>query len=284
MKTNKMKSLQSVVSAFETNVLFNDDSEIDNVQAVFIDHKSKERRAVIIVDESSDMDSTFSVIKKHFRKSPFKIIERKGSPNGTASLQTGKGIRHMNSVKWGTLGGIFNRQNDAFLYGLSNAHVIANVGNAQKGDNCIYDPNIVAGKLFNWINLKSPPAVNKMDAALFRINSRHATIWFPRKPANRLIGPRINLNVYKNGRNTKVTHGVIKAYNGAAEVILNGRKFNFSGIIAIRGANGNFNGPGDSGSIVFSERGHHMVGLVFAKFHEYCYALPISRVGPLFKK
>ena len=282
MKTKKIIKLQALVKAFEKDVLFNPDKEHLQVQSVFIDHKNKERRAIIITSEESDVDATNTIVKEYFKDNLYKIIKREEYPKVTVSIKTGKGIKHEDSQGWGTLGGFFKRINDSSLYGLSNAHVIANANNTSRGDNCIYSSNIIAGELFNWFTLNPPPAINIMDAALFRVDPTLRPIWVPNKPSKSLVGPKVNLNVYKYGKTTDFTEGKIKSYNGSAKVILNGKLYYFSGIMAIRSASGHFNKPGDSGSIVLT-LGHHMVGLVFAKQNQYCWALPISRIGRLLK-
>ena len=283
MKTKEMKTLQKLIQAFEVDTLFNLDKEHLGVQSVFIDHKDTERRAVIVVSDNGDIDSVTDIAKNHFKETLHKVIKRAGNPEFTALIKTGKGIKHKDIIGWGTLGGLFNRKNDPFLYGLSNSHVIAGTNNPQEGDNCIYAPNVIVGQLFRWYNLKLPPEINKMDAAIMKMMPNHTTRWVPEKPKSNWIGPRINLRVYKNVAATGITHGIIKSYNGSARVILNGITYFFSGIIAIKSDNGHFNMPGDSGSIVLSSQGSYMVALVFAKYHEYCWALPISRVGALLR-
>ena len=206
----------------------------------------------------------------------------KGKPTETATLYTGHGISHYKTSGWGTLGGVFRRDGDRKnWYGLSNNHVLANINNASQGDKILYKPNVTAGTLYSWINLKDRPKMNKMDAALFRLDGSHEHDWVPKKPAGS-IKPADGMAVYKQGNASKRTDGTITSKEGSSKVDLNGKTFNFVDIISIKGTNRDFNAPGDSGSIVF-DKDHKMVGIVFAKFGEYCYALPIRHIAPLLK-
>lgn len=283
MEINLTKELQKNIKKFQNEILFNEQFKKFDIISVFIDKKNADRRCVIIINENENkIEQLEKMVKTYFHGKLFKIIKRTGNPENTL-IETGKGIRHINGHGWGTLGGIFHIHNDQnFLYGLSNNHVIAKSNMANQGDPIIYERNNQIGNLFRYIPLHAPPRVNYIDAAIFRINSHFQTLWRPQKPRG-TIGPRIHLRVYKNGRTSGMTAGYIKAYNGSVRVILNGLKYNFVNVIAIKGINRDFNMPGDSGSIVFT-RNHYMVGIVFAKYHDYCYALPISRIKPLLER
>lgn len=280
MKSKTLKEIQQLVTVFRKEILFNMEYEDLDIQSVFTDHKNGTRRVVIIIEENVDLNETEELAGRYFKNHLFKVISREGRPESTVELKTGTGIRHSNGEGWGTYGGLFKLDNDPDnLYGLSNNHVIARINQARQGDRILGQANIHAGTLFNYIPLRPPPHVNYADAALFRIQPDHQPKWDPSLPG-KVIGPMVNMKVYKKGYKTKLTYGFIKAVNGSSKVILNGKIFFFGNIIAILGINGHFNMPGDSGSVVLSMQ-NNLVGHVFAKYHQYCWALPISRIKPL---
>ncbi|MBC8756958.1 hypothetical protein H2O64_19965 [Kordia sp. YSTF-M3] len=281
MKTNDLKKLQSLVKKFENEVLFNEESN-DTILGVFIDKKEQKNRIIILTNEDSDEIHTNKTAEAHFGNTDYKIVKQKGIPKSTSTLLTGGGIRSKRLRQWGTMGGFFTKKGSNQQYGVSNAHVLAGSKNSRSGDECIYHPNIKAGQLYKWFNLKLPPKKNYIDAAVFKIYPRHKGKWNPVKP-HKLIGARLNLRVYKQGNTTGRTSGIVTSYNGAAKVKLNGKFYYFSGIISIKGINEPFNDFGDSGSIVFSQAGNHMVALVFAKSGGYCWALPIKHIQRLIK-
>lgn len=279
---SKLKSLQKQVKLFEKEVLFNDEHHKLDIQSIFIDHKEKDRRAIVIIGKKGKISKLTSLMEHYFKAHTYKIVRKEEPPQLTNGVQTGRGVRHINATGWGTLGGIFNRANDSATYGLSNNHVLARLNNCNVGDPIVYESNAVVGTLFNWFQLQLPPKINKMDAALFKIGAGQNPSWVPPKPSSgNWIGPKINMKVVKNGLATGLTEGVIKSYNGSAKINFEGQIYNFSGIMSIQGLNGVFNNPGDSGSVILSKSGNYMVGLVFAKHNEYCWALPISRIKPL---
>lgn len=281
MKTNDLKKLQALVNSFENEVLFNEKSN-HAILGVFIDKKDQKNRIIILTNKDCDKTNINRITEAHFSNTDYKIIKEEGIPKSTSTLLTGVGIRSKRLQEWGTIGGFFTKKGSNQQFGVSNAHVLAGSKNSRSGDECIYFPNIRAGQLHRWYTLKLPPNKNYIDAAIFKIYSHHTGEWNPVKP-DKWIGPRLNLRVYKQGNATGKTKGIVTSYNGAARVKLNGIFYNFSGIISIRGINQPFNDFGDSGSIVFSEAGNNMVALVFAKFGEYCWALPISRIQGLLK-
>lgn len=282
MISNSMKALQSMQKDFEDQVIFNPKYADLHIQSVFIDLKNNERRAVVIVGKGGAIQKVTQLAQSYFKSQLRKIISYEEDPVSTAILNSGKGVRHSSTPGWGTLGGFFKVKNSTRSYGLSNNHVISNFDQANIGDPIRYSSdNLVAGKLFRRIPLNPFPQKNYIDAALFQVNNNHNGHWTPTPPKHPWIGPKPHLKVYKNGFATEITKGIITGYNGTARVLVNGIPLRFSGIMAIRSPQGHFNKEGDSGSIVFSLAGNHMVGLVFAKQGLYCWALPISRIKSL---
>lgn len=272
-------ALRKQKKRFEETVIFNPAYNELDLKLVFIDKKDKEYHAIIIGDDKDDHEAIFKLVSFFFSGLPFKIITRKGKAKSTANLVTGNGVLQSVGNGWGTMGGVFTRNNDPSLYGLSNNHVIANLNNANQGDPVRYHPDINAGSLFNWITLLPLPSVNRIDAALFKINPVHTANWNPQSPVGS-VGAQVNLQVYKRGHTTGLTYGVIQGINGSGQFMLNGRDFYFTEVISIVGYSGPFSDFGDSGSLVMTTN-HFMVGLLFAKFEEYAYALPIKYIRRL---
>ncbi|MEM6720311.1 MAG: hypothetical protein AAF611_13380 [Bacteroidota bacterium] len=279
MKTIDLKGLRSLVNIFEDEVLFNEKAT-DDILGVFIDKKDQKNRIIVLTNKAATDAAVVQTAETYFSEANYKIVSQEGIPQSTATLATGSGIRSRRLQSWGTMGGFFTIRGSNQEYGVSNAHVLAGSVNSKAGDECIYFPNIKAGKLHKWYNLNLPPKKNYIDAAVFKIYPRHQGKWNPVRP-KKWIGPRLNLRVYKQGKTTGRTYGIITSYNGRARVKLNGKFYNFSGIISIKGNNGPFNDYGDSGSFVFSRNGNNMVAIVFAKHGNYCWALPISRIKGL---
>lgn len=276
---NDIKGLQKAIAKFRTEVMVNPKYDHLDIMVVTIDHKENIRRAVVIIEEQTDLQHVEQLVAKYFRGFLYKVISREGIPKGSTALQTGNGIRHKASDEWGTVGGFFNLSGE--VYGLSNNHVIAQLNNAQKGDQIIYSGNIEAGILHNFIQLLPPPAFNSMDAALFKVTNGTRVSWHPVNP-NQWIGPKIGTAVYKVGQATGLTYGAITGTGASAKVRLGDHVYQFQDVVMIKGTNGHFNSTGDSGSVVLTSAGHNMVALVFAKYYEYCFALPISKIQLLF--
>lgn len=273
-----LKQLQACAAKFEKEALFNPEYAELDITSVFIDHKDKVRRAVIIIEENEDLKAANDLAARYFEGHPFKVISREGKPEGTANLTNGTGIKRNGSTNIGSFGGVFQRS-DGHLYGLSNNHVIANLNNANVGDPIMTSSNALAGTLFNWITLMPPPHINKIDAALFKIDPGNTANWTPHAPTG-AVGAKVNLKVYKKGCATGLTNGYVTGI-GSSQVQLNGVLYNFSNIISIKGFDGDFNKPGDSGSVVLTTVGNYSVAIVFAKFGDFCWTLPISQIGPL---
>jgi len=283
MITKALKLLKQQLKKFENEALFNIKYKEQYFQAVFIDHKEKQRRAIILIGSKGNVVEATKIVKPYFKGSLFKVVQKKKKPQLTANVTTGKGIRKMNAAEWGTLGGIFTKEGDStHYYGLSNSHVIAGFRGAQEGDTIAYQSNEVLGTLDQWFKLEEAPAQNYIDAALVKINPSHVPKWVhPQPRSGDWVGPRVNMKVVKNGFATKITEGYIASTTGSVEIEWNGRLFHFYEVIGILGNEEPFNAPGDSGSVVLTSPNNYMVAIVFAQHEEYCWALPIRRIKRL---
>ena len=127
----------------------------------------------------------------------------------------------------GTLGCLVRRKNSRrILYILSNSHVLANEGLAQKGDQIIQPgdldggvvPGDVIGKLEDFVPFQFTAAgfPNLVDAAIARIRaniSATSAIRLIGVPAGVSTTLRRNMQVQKTGRTTDYTVGVITDIN-----------------------------------------------------------------------
>ena len=143
-------------------------------------------------------------------------------------------------------------------------YVLANTNNCLIGDNIVsrHTGNIF-GQLHNYQTLVRPPFRNLIDAAVSTIDTNHFPYPYStvrRRPALAIIGSRVS----KFGARTGRRWGRIISIN--AQIIVNyggTGNLNFMQTIVIRGENGPFSLPGDSGSFVINEHGH-VVGLLFS--------------------
>ncbi len=281
----KHSQIKKCIEHFETSVLFNPEFDHLDIQSVFIDHKDSERRAVIITSDKTDLNKVRDIVAPFFEGVLYKVIHQHGEARFTKiSLNTGHQVRNFKNAGWGTLGGVIKKNN--VDYGISNSHVLCDLNDYQLGDNIMYEPNKVAGTLFNFYRIKPGDNRNLIDAAIFKIDTSSLDpIWVTPTPTKlKAYGARINMRVQKNGSATGVTLGIVQSVAGSGRVSLNGVRYNFSGIIGIKGINRDFNQPGDSGSLVLTEPGGHIVAIVFAKQNDFCWALPFSYVLRLFDK
>lgn len=274
-----LTAIRQKKKVFEKEVVFNPSFQSLDIKSVFIDKKSGEYRVIIIGDDNDDYNAIVQLAEQYFAEIPFKVITREGNAEGT--INTGGGVIQSQNNGWGTLGGIFTVQNQDGLFGLSNNHVIADTNNAPQNAPVQFFNEGEVGKLFRYINLKDPPEVNYMDAAIFKFNENIEPTWSPAVPQGK-TGPTIHMQVYKNGYATQITNGYIKSYDGAVNVNLNGQLYYFKEVITILGTNGTFSDFGDSGSIVLTKN-HFLVAVLFAKYGNYAYALPIKNINPLLR-
>src|SRR5262249_28451237 len=155
----------------------------------------------------------------------------------------------------------------------SNNHVIANENNARIGDAIIqpgnaepaHAPDQIIGILENFIPIQATG--NFVDAGVawtsFSIVSpRHITYTLNPTP----VGAMIGLTVLKNGRTTQSTVGVVTDLGVNITVGYDhfpaGAEMREQ--IAIRGINGSFSKPGDSGSLLVTVGSKQPVALLFA--------------------
>lgn len=281
----KHEQIKECISVFQAMVILNPEFEHLDIQSVFIDHKNGERRAVIITSDKTDLETVKEIVAPYFKGVRYKVIHQHGSAEFSAStLLTGHAVQHFDSQSWGTVGGFFKGASGD-VYGVSNTHVLTNFGAGSKGDKIRYEPNITAGTLFDFYTLTPRTVYNVIDGAVFKVdtannNMDHINIDIPIP----LVGARVNMAVKKTGATTGETFGNITSVAGTAKVTLAGKDYWFSGVIAIKANNktqGDFNQPGDSGSIVRTDPGGHITAIVFAKKGKYCWALPFSPIRDL---
>ena len=274
MISQETKTLKNRIKKFNDDVMLSGAPAELGLISVFMDSKDNQRRAIIITEASGDTGQVRNLAAKYFEGVPYKVIFREGYPESTDLLLSGEGCRHDSSSDWGTLGGFFRRPSESVIYGLSNNHVIARLNQGKIGDIVRYKGNVAAGTLADFVRIKPYPTPNSIDAGIFQLDPSNSRRWSPYKPRG-IYGPRLHLGVYKKGAASEMTKGIVMGYNGTTDVIMQGRKFKFTNVIAIKGSKGHFSGPGDSGALVLTNN-HLAVGIIFAKFESYSYALPIS--------
>jgi hypothetical protein len=203
------------------------------------------------------------------------------------------------AVTAGTLGCLCTGNNaprNQRLMILSNNHVLANTNRGPIGAAILQPGRIDGGRnpadqiaiLERFIPINFSGGINYVDCATGwawpdRVRRdlmylSNGSIRFFRVGANP-VAPSINMIVGKTGRTTQLTGGRVNAFGVSVNVNFEGRVAHFRDQIAIRGLNGNFSAPGDSGSLVWRwAAGLNPVGLLFAGGGGTTFANRITRV------
>ena len=204
----------------------------------------------------------------------------------------------------GTLGALVRAAGSHQLYILSNNHVLAGCNHVPL-DQPILSPSSADGKpslrapgeiarheRIHELRSGSPNFVNPCDADLALARATDPTIlssWqgdangYDTPAAS--LEPKSGMRVKKFGRTTALTHGLVEA-RVIAPMPVGYTSSHFKGTVwftnvwTVRGVNGAFALPGDSGSLVVSEDGAHSVGVVFAANPggEYGWIIPMPCV------
>ena len=193
-----------------------------------------------------------------------------------------------------TAGTIGARVTDgANVYALSNNHVYANENNANIGDNVLQpgtydggvDPDDVIGTLSAFVNIDFDGGENTVDAAIALSSTEALGDSTPPNgygtPKSSTVEASLNQGVQKYGRSTGLTKGRVVGILGSIEVVYGSRTAIFVNQILVEAKKPPFILPGDSGSLLVTDRkGRNPVGLVFAGPESGIYAIanPIDAV------
>ena len=208
------------------------------------------------------------------------VVRAHSSGGRTPKIPCGEPIANVNGVEEGTLGCLVVTDGRECL--LTCNHVIANLNNAQVGEQIVYHDTATntlsqIGALWKWVTLllDDPSAVNEVDVAVAELNPLgcviHKLIRIPLSLPPRDVS--VGDMVQKYGAATgAVTHGVVDAINADVFVEFQGkmsgatvvRRGLFRKQILIRGTEPKFGDQGDSGSIVLLSGTNQPVGLYFA--------------------
>jgi hypothetical protein len=204
----------------------------------------------------------------------------------------GVSVGHVD-VTAGTLG--CRVSNGCHRYALSNAHVFADENDGQPGDTILQpgvvdggdDPDDYIASLYDSVPIvMSTNASNRVDAAIADIKATDVSRVTPPdgygQPATATVAPRLNMDVMKYGRTTRLTHGYISAINVTVDVGYDAGTAQFVKQIFIREDNGgDFSRFGDSGALIVGSGGDddlRPVGLLFASGGGITVANPIDFV------
>ena len=201
----------------------------------------------------------------------------------------GVSVSNINLNGSGTLGCLV-LLNSGKLCILSNNHVLANENAAHIGDSIIQPgnaepvnaPDQVIGTLENFIPIQA--AGNLVDAAVAltsfaMVSPKHVTYQLNPQP----LEPTIGMTVVKDGRTTQSTIGMITDIHANIAVAYDpfpaGAEMREQ--VAIRGVNGPFSMPGDSGSLIVTAATKQPVALLFAGStdNSMTFANPIQAVS-----
>lgn len=189
------------------------------------------------------------------------------------TVHPGLSFGHINGTA-GTLGALVYTRRHHHPRLLGAGHILTNAGHASPGD-LLLQPGPFDGGTPNdavaTLGRTLPLAVshNRCDVALGRplstrnLDAAIADVGPPRGMWP--VSPPVGTRVFKRGRSTSLTHGVVSAVGlSGLSVELRGRCFGFDDVIEVRGENSlPFSLGGDSGALVL-DRNHHAIGIVFA--------------------
>jgi hypothetical protein len=170
-----------------------------------------------------------------------------------------------NSAEAGSLGGFFTFGGNE-IYGLSNNHVIANLGQCKVDDQiCLSGSTQQVGLLKSWTMFQQ--TINYLDIALFKLSADMLPVWRMPSGVSRPSGIGYTLlgdEVYFIRNNGMKREGVVSELSITRNIsfMLNGKPFLFTRLIEIT-PNGDppFCDPGESGSLVFNSQ-HAAVGVI----------------------
>jgi hypothetical protein len=110
--------------------------------------------------------------------------------------------------------------------------------------------------------------------------------WSPKDPGIRMpirnviggreVAERLGERVYKVGRTTGMTYGILDIVGLQRQrIVINSRHYIYTNVLAVKCLNGPFSKAGDSGALVYTEDGS-AIGLVIAGTEEYTFVSPLD--------
>ncbi|MGQ0570004.1 MAG: trypsin-like peptidase domain-containing protein [Armatimonadota bacterium] len=188
----------------------------------------------------------------------------------------------------GTLGVVVvDREDQQTLYALSNNHILADENRVNTGAGVVQPGTLDGGtpaarvaRLTRFVPLLFDNRRNWIDAAIAKFDKaagadrRILKIGVP----TGADAPSLNLLVRKSGRTTGLTEGIIRAVRfDVVNVQYDLGMVRLDDVIVIRGVDGSFSRPGDSGSAIVNPQGK-VVALLFGGSDVVTFAIPIRRV------
>lgn len=173
-------------------------------------------------------------------------------------------------VTAGTIGALVDHMGTVCV--LSNNHVLANSNSAAFGDPILQPgpadngivPQDAFAELIGFVPL-DPSGVNYVDAAVGRISpGTYIDTTYAGNPLGSPVQAELGLEVWKVGRTTGITQGVVTAVAmDDVAVQFGSSTLYFDDQIEIAGTSGPFSAGGDSGSLIMDTTGNP-VALLFA--------------------
>lgn len=205
--------------------------------------------------------------------------------------QPGVSIGHY-KVTAGTLGAVVSGDFPGGMAILSNNHILANGTDGRDGRSRIGDPVLQPGSVDGGSSGDTiaqlyafSPMVPEKKGARGPFNKIDAAIASPTGqnlikspvlglgPVYRTSSARPGMVVFKSGRSSGVTRGIVTSVGNTIRVENEDRQYIFEDQIGLSSASE----PGDSGSLVVSQFGS-AVGLLFAGSEKYTFVNPIDSV------
>lgn len=200
----------------------------------------------------------------------FKLYARYGDLLGFKTstikplLRSGDKVGHFLLNGYGTLGGFGLDSYSSNILMISNNHVFANCNNSRPGDQILDQNQNNIGQLERFVSLVYPPERNLVDIAVGSIFEQHSIGDYSN---HRILAaaPAVGMRVHIQGATSGLRYGTIISLQSAINVDYEGGTgvLNFINCLVIRGENGFFSQPGDSGSFIVNET-NYVVGILFA--------------------
>ncbi len=227
----------------------------------------------------TDIDETGEILAYQFKQ------KHRPAPGGVS-------ISNCNEVAAGTLGCWVESEEGPCI--LSNNHVMAMSNDGSPGDPIAQPgrldrgvcPNDAIAKLLNWVKIDFSGGTNEVDAAIASaIDPKYVDprILRRRRRLEKLADPHskatIGMKVQKSGRTTGWTHGAVDLVATTVNVSYGTHGVaRFDNQFRVFARKGFFSQPGDSGSLVTTDKENYPVGLLFAGGGGFTFCNDIGRV------
>lgn len=222
----------------------------------------------------------------------------KAMPSSETGVYSGSGAQNKSLVERergrnlyiGTIG-CFAKNEDDDVFLITSSHALCGLGQGVDGDEISLEnegfysqPRIATIHYYTKLNANTPQT---SDLCLARLEPRiswHQEL-HPRKRSklpspyslSGVAEPELGNKVYKCGRTSNLTSGVITSVGTSSMVQIGSERIKFRNVFTVENPSGlSFAFAGDSGSVIFDES-KRVLGILFAFTHRVGFAFPIAQ-------